>query len=72
MNDEFNSLFAYHFAPFWARFCWLEEYTSFPDRVRSLDGLADWLDRTLEGSSISKTLPDPDWAREVYEKNYVG
>jgi len=71
VNHETESLFAYHFAPFWARFNWLDEYTTFPDRVREMDQLSSWLDRTLEEPPISETLPDPDWARKQYEESYV-
>ncbi len=68
---ETDSLFAYHFAPFWARFRWLSEYTSFPDRVETFDLLCDWFDDILREEPISETLPDPDWTREQYEKHYV-
>lgn len=70
-TESTDNLLAFHLAPFWARFCWLSEHTSFTERVRKLDGIADWLDSTLEEEPVRETLPDRDWAIEQYEKNYV-
>ncbi len=66
-----RSLFAYHFAPFWARFCWLDDYTAFPERVGRFPSLSKWFDRVLEEPPVSETLPDPQWARQQYEKHYA-
>lgn len=71
VTESTDNLLAFHLAPFWARFQWLSEYTDFPDRVRGIDGLAGWLDSTLEEEPVRGTLPDRDWAVKQYEKNYV-
>ena len=70
-TDSTDCLLAFHLAPFWARFSWLQEYTSFPDRVRQIGELAEWLDGLLEESPVRETLPDREWAIEQYEKHYV-
>lgn len=70
-NRETNNLFSYHFAPFWARFRWLEDHTPFPRKVEEIGSLAEWLDSTLDDKPISKTLPDREWAVEQYEEHYV-
>lgn len=66
-----DSLFAFHFAPFWARFRWLDDYTSFPDRMDEFPEVKSWLNKSLEESPIAETLPNRDWALKQYEKNYV-
>jgi glutathione S-transferase len=70
-DQRTDSLFAYHFAPFWARFRWLSDYTSFPSRIDAYDVLNGWLNRILEEEPITATLPDPDEATSRYVENYV-
>lgn len=70
-TDSTDRLLSFHLAPFWARFRWLEDYTTFPDRVREIGNLGTWLDGLLEESPVQSTLPERDWAVEQYEKHYV-
>jgi hypothetical protein len=70
-NKRTDSLFAYHFGPFWARFRWLSDYTSFPERIESIELLNDWLNGILEEEPLTATLPDPEEATKRYVDNYV-
>ncbi len=66
-----ESAFAFHFAPFWARMNWLEEHSDLPSWVRTVDGLADWLDGAVEEPVIQETLPDREYAIRQYRDVYV-
>ncbi|MFB6346148.1 MAG: glutathione S-transferase family protein, partial [bacterium] len=63
-----DNLFAYHFAPFWARMTWLEEWSPFPGWVREITPLSNWLDKSLEQPVIQQTLPDKESAVKTYRE----
>lgn len=71
VDGNTESLFAYHFAPFWARIRWLEEFSELPSLVRTVDGLFPWLDRAVDEPAIQATLPDRDYAVQQDKKRFV-
>lgn len=71
IDYQTDNLFAFHFAPFWARMSWLDDYTDLPEWIRSLNGLDEWLDRSLTEKPIQATLPDREQTIRDYEREYV-
>lgn len=72
MDGDTDNMMAFHFAPFWLRMRWLEEYTDFPDWVEEFGALSNWLDETLELSPVKATAPEKESTMQTYEEHYVG
>ena len=71
MEDDAESLAAFHVTTHWIRMDWLRGFTRLPALIDEHPALRRWLDRVAKLPAVQRTAPNREETVERYRRRYV-